>query len=411
MENSRVENHRINQWLLLMGLILIGSNLRVPLTSVGTLITFIREDLGLTNALAGAITTLPLIAFAMLSPFAPKIANKIGMSWTVMLSMIVLVIGIGLRSVTGVYFLFGGTLLIGLAIAIGNVLIPAIVKINFPLKIGLMTGIYAIFMNVFGALGSGLSVPIASIEGFNWQGALGVWGILALLAILLWLPQLRKGQINYQVDVKSDEKNNLWQSKLAWKITLFMGSQSLLFYTLITWLPDLLHSKGYNAATAGWLVFLMQFSIIPFTFIVPIIAEKLKNQVRLSIITAGLFIFGLLAIWSGYPILIPLACIMLGIACGSAFSLSMMFFTLRTKDGKEAAEMSGMAQSFGYLLAAVGPVLIGILHDASGGWMFPIIGLLFIAVTILWTGIDAGKNGQVSGQTHKYHLKERTVES
>jgi CP family cyanate transporter-like MFS transporter len=156
-------------WLLLIGVILVGSNLRVPLTSVGALISFIRDDLGISNALAGSITTLPLLAFALLSPFAPKIANRIGMEWTIALSLVLLIVGIAVRSISGIGFLFAGTLFIGLAIAIGNVLIPGIIKMNFPLRIGLMTGIYAVFMNVFGALGSGLSVPISSIGSFGWQ--------------------------------------------------------------------------------------------------------------------------------------------------------------------------------------------------------------------------------------------------
>src|SRR5699024_2585233 len=164
-------------WLLIIGVILVSTNLRGPFTSVGALIPFIRNDLDISNALAGSITTLPLLAFALISPFAPKIANRIGMEWTITLSLILLIIGIVIRSFGEIVFLFTGTFFIGLAIAIGNVLIPGIIKMNFPLKIGLMTGMYAIFMNLFGALGSGISVPFASTGNFGWQGALGVWGI------------------------------------------------------------------------------------------------------------------------------------------------------------------------------------------------------------------------------------------
>lgn len=383
-------------WLLLIGVVLVSTNLRVPLTSVGALITFIRDDLGMSNAVAGAITTLPLLAFAFLSPFAPKIANRIGMEWTIFLSIILLLIGTGIRSITGVEFLFAGTLFIGLAIAVGNVLIPAIIKMNFPLKIGLMTGIYAIFMNVFGALGSGLSVPISNMGDFGWKGALAFWGVLGIISLLLWIPQLKGANKSEQVQVKTKEKSNLWRSPLAWKITIFMGSQSLIYYTLITWMPDILISKNYSASMAGWIVFLMQFALIPCTFVVPIIAEKMKDQVGLSIATATAFILGILGLLQGSTFIIPIAAILLGIAGGSAFSLSMMFFTLRTKDGKEAAEMSGMAQSFGYLLAATGPVLVGALQDATGGWTIPLGLLIIVAIVIMINGMSAGKNGQVS---------------
>src|SRR5699024_6711078 len=175
---------------------------------------------------------------ALLSRIVPKISNRIGMEWTIALSLILLIIVITMRSLAVISFIFIGTLFIGLAIAIGNVLIPGFIKMNLPLKIRFMTGIYAVFMNVFGALGSGLSVPISSVGSVGWQGALGVWVLLAIIAFLIWMPQLRKQRETPKADVSSSQKNNsLWRSPLAWMITLFMGGQSLAFYTLITWLP------------------------------------------------------------------------------------------------------------------------------------------------------------------------------
>lgn len=392
------DNTNKTNLLLLIGVILVGSNLRVPITSVGALITFIREDLGISNATAGMITTLPLIAFAILSPFAPKISKRIGMERTIALSLVVLLIGIILRSITGISLLFIGTALIGLAIAIGNVLIPGIIKMNFPLKIGLMTGIYAVFMNIFGALGSGLSVPISSIGNLGWRGALAIWGVLTIIALLVWLPQLRKShkKTSEATEVETKEKNNLLRSPLAWGVTLFMGGQSLGFYTLIAWLPDILNSSGYNANTAGWMVFLMQAALIPTTFVMPVIAEKVQNQVGLAIGTASLFIIGFGGLLIGSGVLVPLWAILLGIAGGSGFSLSMMFFTIRTDSGEEAAELSGMAQSFGYLLAAVGPVLVGVLHDISDGWTLPLLFLIGIAIVILIAGIISGQKTTIS---------------
>ncbi|KQL56957.1 MULTISPECIES: CynX/NimT family MFS transporter [Bacillaceae] len=394
--SATINNNKKYGLLLLVGIVLVGSNLRVPLTSAGALIPLIRDDLGISNALIGTITTLPLLAFALLSPFAPKIANWIGMELTIALSLILLIIGIVIRSFSGSLFLFAGTILIGLAIAFGNVLIPGIVKMNFPLKIGLMTGIYAIFMNLFGALGSGISVHISSIGNFGWQGALGIWGILTFVSLIIWLPQLRKNNKNEKINVKIEKKNSLWRSPLAWKITIFMGGQSLMFYTLITWLPDILNSNGYNSNTAGWIVFLMQFAVIPVTFIVPVIAGKMKNQVVLSIVTASLFLIGFAGLLQGSSTLFPFWAILLGIASGSAFSLSMMFFTLRSKNGKEAAELSGMAQSFGYLLAAVGPVLVGALHDMTDGWTAPLLLLILISIVLFIVGIGSGKEGYVT---------------
>lgn len=393
-----LENQQKNKrttWLLIFGIILIGSNLRAPLTSVGSLIPFIRDDLALNNAIAGSITTLPLIAFALLSPFVPKLANRLGMEWTIFLSMLILTTGIIVRSLADVGFLFIGTILIGTAIAFGNVLLPGFIKMNFPLKIGMMTGVYAVSMNIFGALGSGLSVPLAAIQGFGWPGALAVFACISFLAILVWVPQLlqRKGTTN-TIAVKKNG-NHLWKSGLAWKVTLYMGCQSFLFYTLITWLPDILRTIGYSSSAAGWMVFLMQFSVIPITFIIPIIAERLKNQIGLSIVSACLYASGILGLLIGHPTIVPVSAILIGIASGSAFSLSMMFFTLRTTDGKQAAALSGMAQSFGYLLAATGPVLIGALHDIANSWSIPLLLLIGIIGLLLLAGIGSGRQRTV----------------
>lgn len=397
--NNQIEQNIMNnkklRWLLIIGVILVGANLRVPLTSAGALVSFIRDDFGISNALAGAITTLPLIAFALLSPFAPKLANKIGMERTIAISLILLIAGILIRSASGIELLFTGTLLIGLAIAIGNVLMPGIIKMNFPYKIGLMTGLYAIVMNVFGALGSGLSIPIATSGNLGWRGSLVIWGGLALITLIIWLPQLAKKH-NAKKNINNQQIGGLFRSSLAWKITVFMGSQSLIFYTLITWLPTILMANGYDIHLAGWGVFIFQFASIPFTFIIPIIADKMKNQMLIAFISSLLIIIGLVGLLAGLSDLSILWIILLGAGNGSAFSLSMMFFTLRTRDGYEAAELSGMAQSFGYLLAAFGPVMVGGLQDISGSWTLPLTLLAGVSVLMLLMGIASGKNRQVS---------------
>lgn len=398
--NNRIDQPLLNsrnlRWLLIIGVILVGANLRVPLTSAGALVSFIRDDFGISNALAGAITTLPLIAFALLSPFAPKIANKIGMERTIAISLALLIIGILIRSAGTIELLFTGTLLVGLGIAVGNVLIPGIIKMNFPFKIGLMTGLYAIVMNVFGALGSGLSIPIATSGSFGWRGSLVIWSGLVLITLLIWLPQLMKKH-DTKKKINNQKIGGMLRSPLAWKITVFMGAQSLIFYTLITWLPTILTANGYDIHLAGWGVFIFQFASIPFTFIIPVIADRMKNQVMLAFVCSGLILAGIIGLLAGLSELSILWVVFLGIGNGSAFSLSMMFFTLRTKDGYEAAELSGMAQSLGYLLAAVGPVLVGGLQDITGSWTLPLAMMALFAIVMLIMGVASGKNKQVSG--------------
>ncbi|MCJ7842458.1 MFS transporter [Lederbergia sp. NSJ-179] len=402
--SASLENTSINNahWLVLLGIILVGANLRAPLTSVGSLISFIRDDLGLSHAVAGSITTLPLLAFAFLSPFAPKLANRFGMEKTIFFSLLFLTIGLTIRSLVGAGFLFTGTMMIGMAIAIGNVLLPGFIKMNFPLKIGMMTGVYAVFMNLFGALGSGLSVPIASIKGIGWKGSLAFWTILSVIALLFWIPQLwKKSESVKTTEAIAQKGKSIWRSPLAWNITIFMGLQSLIFYTMITWLPEILQSHGYSSGAAGWMLFLMQFALIPITFIIPVMAEKMENQRFFAALTAIFFMAGIVGIFLGSKPFIAISVILIGMAAGSAFSLSMMFFSLRTENGQEAAEMSGMAQSFGYLLAAIGPVLFGGLHDLFHGWKIPLLLLFLLSMIILIAGVEAGKNKVISASPLK----------
>ncbi|WP_068672214.1 MFS transporter [Oceanobacillus sp. Castelsardo] len=379
-------------FLLLAGILLFATTLRAPLTSVGSLISVIRDSLGVSNAVVGIITTIPLLAFALVSPFTPKVANRFGMEKTIFLSMIVLFIGIIIRSVTGVETLFIGTAFIGIAISFGNVLLPGYIKMSFPLKIGLITGIYTVFMNMFGGLASGVSVPLSNIGKLGWQGALGVWAILIIFALILWFPQLRHPKETSKSDSNNKRKKaTMWTSFTAWQVTIFMGFQSLMFYTPMTWLPEILQSNGYSASEAGWMLSLMQFSLIPTSFVLPIIADRMKNQKGLGAFTGAVFILGIFGLLNGNPGLIMISVVMIGIGCGSGFSLSMMFFTLRTKDGYDASELSGMAQSFGYSLAALGPVLFGGLHDFTGSWTAPLLMLLFVSIIILLAGWLGGR--------------------
>lgn len=249
---------------------------------------------------------------------------------------------------------------------------------------------FAVFMNVAGAIASGVSIPISSFQGVGWRGSLAFCWILVLLAIALWIPQLKKEKEQPKEKVSEIEKENshrgIWRSSLAWYITLFMGLQSLMFYTLITWLPEILQFHGYSPNASGWMLFL-----IPVTFIVPVYAERMKDQKILGGIVGSMFLLGILGILSGYSIIIPVAIVILGMACGAAFSLCMMLFSLRTKSSEETAEISGMAQSFGYLLAAIGPTLFGAMHDLTDGWQWPLLMLIFIASIIFVVAVASGK--------------------
>jgi CP family cyanate transporter-like MFS transporter len=380
--------------LLIIGIIFIATNLRSPLTSVGPLIGMLRDNLAISNTVLGLITTIPLLAFGVFSSLSPKLARHMGMERLLFISLIILTIGIIVRSLAGEIMLFTGTILIGLAISVCNVLLPSLIKRDFEQNVGLMTGVYSVSMNLCGAIASGISVPLATGENLGWNGALGVWAILSFISIFLWLPQLRNIRIPQSIDVNKLNSTdfNIWKSPIAWNVTFFMGLQSLIFYVSVAWLPEILIQKGISTTSAGWILSLMQFAILPITFIVPILAGRMSNQRFLVIMTSILYLLGIFGLLYGGYLIIILSVIIIGIAVGSSFSLSMMFFSLRTKTAHQSAELSGMAQSIGYLLAAIGPALFGILHVITKGWTVPLSMVMIAAILLLISGLGAGRD-------------------
>lgn len=379
-------------FFLILALILVGANLRAPITSIGPLLGSIKDTTGMSNTLAGMITTVPLLAFAILSPFASKMARKYGMEIVIFISLLFIAAGTILRTLFGTGSLFTGTLLIGLGIAVCNVLLPSLVKQEFPDKVGTMTGAYTLSMNIFGALASGISIPLAVNMGMGWKGALTCWIILTILALASWMPRMRSMRSSVTVSKAYDSQVNMWKSPLAWQITVVMGLQSFIFYNIVSWLPEILMTRGMVADTAGWMLSLTQFSMMPFTFLVPIMAGRMKSQIPLVYVTVVLYLAGFLGLIFGSYTLIPLWVSIIGIAGAFSFGLVMMFFNLRTKTAEEAAELSGMAQSVGYLMAAVGPLLFGFLHDLTASWTIPLFLLLIASIIIFICGLGAAKD-------------------
>ncbi len=401
MDQEKKDQAKVRQqaapWVILLGIIFITVNLRAPLTSVGPLVELIRNDLHISNTLAGMITTLPLLAFAFFSPFVPKLGQRFGVERILFISIIFLTLGIILRSFSGIANLYIGTAVLGLAIAVCNVLLPGLIKREYSERIGLMTGVYAICMNLFGAIASGISVPVAVGLGFEWQGALGIWGILSFLAILFWIPQLKRGSIK-KTTIHHQARNqgvNLWRSPLAWQVTLFMGLQSTLFYVLVAWLPEILKSKGIGFDQSGLFVSIMQLTVLPVTFIAPILAGRMLNQRLLVTIASLCFFAGNVGLLYGSLHFIVLWIILLGVGTGFTFGLAMIFFSLRTDTPGQAAELSGMAQSVGYLLAAMGPMLFGYLHDLTDSWQIPLQILVGVSLLLFIVGLGAGRNKKV----------------
>lgn len=395
MNNPHLKKSRSNTPFILFLIIIIifATILRTPLTGVGPIVSIIREDLGISNVLAGFLTTIPLITFAIMSPFAPKISKIFGMEQTLFYSIIVITFGMILRSAGNIPMLILGTVLIGVGIAFGNVLIPSLFKLKFPSQIGLLTGFYTVSMNISAGLIMGISPSIADSK-FSWEGALISPIILTVITFIFWIPLLRGEKVDVSTfqQKAGNKKTNLLFSPLAWAITLSMGLQSILFYCTVAWLPEILISQGLSTNEAGWMSSLMQYSQIPMTFLIPILAEKFSSQKSMVYIFTVLYLIGFGGIFFEWTRFVYLWMIFIGLAGGASFGLVLMLFTLRTKTAYEAAQISGFAQSFGYLLAAVGPVLFGYLHDLSNSWHLPNMLFLISSVLLCFFALYSARN-------------------
>lgn|SRR5690554_1131591 len=389
--------------LAILGVIFFAANLRAPLTSVGPVIGEISLSLSLSKTAAGMLTTIPLVAFGLLSSFIPRFSQRFGMELVLLLSLILLGIGLGVRSLGSITTLFVGAALVGTAITFGNVLMPAFIKTKFPKRIGVMMGIYSVGMNLTAALAAGLSIGIGKWTNLGWKASIGIWVVLTIVGIIIWLPQLlsarRKKKATAKetlVDSKPIIKVNLLKSRLAWAVTIYMGLQSLMYYCFTAWLPKVAQDWGMSIEASGWVLAYVQFAQLPTTFVGSILAARMRDQRFLSALTGVLFILGITGILIFKTKYILLWCILLGVASGLAFSLSMLFFVLRTQNTLQAAKLSGMAQSFGYLIAATGPAIFGGIFDLTSSWTLSFVFLMLMSVVLLVAGVIAGKDSWVS---------------
>ncbi|MNI03753.1 putative transporter YycB [compost metagenome] len=345
------------------------------------------------------------MAFALFALAAPKLAIRYGMELTLFSCMIALTVGIIVRSLTTVTALFIGTAIAGSAIAICNVLVPSMIKRDYSHRIGLMTALYTSAMNLMSAIASGISVPL-SRTAIGWRGSLACWVLLSVVTALCWLPLLGKNNNNVSHAKQQNIDNptvkiaskprSLWLSPTAWLVTVFMGLQSIMFYVGISWLPEILHERGMSLDKAGWMLSLMQIVGMIGSFIMPLIASRTQSQQLLTAASSSLFLFGFAGIWLGTTALAPLFITLIGLGCGTTFSLVILFFSFRTRTAVEAAMLSGMAQSVGYLVAAIGPTLFGFIHDLSGNWDTPLATITCLTIVTISIGYLAGRKGHIN---------------
>ncbi|CAI1029349.1 CynX/NimT family MFS transporter [Serratia proteamaculans] len=380
--------------LLITGIMLVAANLRAALTSVGPLLEQIQQQLSLSATSAGLLNSLPLILFAVLSPVTPSLAKRMGIERTLGMALLLLVGGIVLRSLPQTSMLWLGTVLIGAAIAFANVVLPTLVKRDFPGRAAAMIAGYAAVMSLVAATASGLAVPLAALNNLGWRFSLLCWSLPALLALIVWLPQLRRPVAPVAGDhqaVQPAPSRSPWSSALGWQVALFMGLQSITFYTIIGWFSAFAASHGTSPQQAGFELFIYQVVAIAANFVMVFILPRARDQ-RAIALCSSLLIFtgvaGLLLMPANSLVWLIFA----GLGAGSSLVLALSFFGLRSSHHHQATQLSGMAQSVGYLLAALGPTLFGLLHDLTQGWRLPLAILLGLTLLQMLFGILAGRN-------------------
>lgn len=391
IETNRIMTTKNRMMLLVVGVLLIAANLRAPVTGIAPMIELVSGSFQLSATQAGLLTTLPLIAFALFAPPSAYLAKRFGVEYTIFFALLFIAIGLILRSLGSVSNLFIGTGLIGIGVSIGNVLLPIVVKRDFPMKVALMTSSYVLAMGIASALASAFSIPLANFHQLGWQWSLAALSILTFIAMIVWLPQLSNNQKPNAVNDKASTSINLWSKSLAWQVSFYLGCGSYFTYTMVAWLPSLLVQAGYSSAEAGVIHGVFQIgTALPGIFIIPLVAKLADQRMPAFGICfiAGVASVGLLIL----PQFAYMWSFLLGLSSGAWFILGLSFISFRTSSPLQATTLSGMAQFLGYLLAAIGPMLAGYLYGINNGWNEVIWMILIICITSGTIGLFAGRN-------------------
>ena len=374
---------------------LVAANLRPALTNVGPLLEQIRSSLGFSSTVAGLLTALPLPIFAGFAPLA-RLGFTLGIERTLAGCLALIAAGIALRSQGSVAALFGGTAAFAVGIGIANVLVPSVIKRDFPDRLESMTTAYVMVMTLAGAAATGLAVPLSIYLPGGWRASLAVWAVLAILALLCWLPEVyRPADVTaVQQSDREDAETPIWRSALAWQVTLFMGLQFLVYYVTIGWVPLFLADHDVGPAQAGWLLTLYQVMTFAAGFVAPVLLRRGRNQravAVLSCVVTALGTFALLLV----PQLAVLWLFVLGCSFGISFILAFALIGMRARDHRRAASLSTLSQAVAYLIAAAGPPLFGWLHDLTAHWTVPMASLAAVALLQAIAGFGAGRNRYV----------------
>lgn len=362
------------------GIILIGVSLRTPFTVLPIILGNISQGLEVEVSSLGVLTSLPLLMFTLFSPFSTRLAQKIGLEHLFTYSLFFLTIGSLIRLIN-LPLLYLGTLMVGASVAVINVLLPSLIQANQPKKIGFLTTLYVTSMGIATALASYLAVPIT--QASSWKGLILILTLLCLATFLVWLPNHR---YNHRLAPQTKQKSQIkvMRNKQVWAIIIFSGFQSLIFYTVMTWLPTMSIHAGLSSHEAGLLTSILSLISIPFSMTIPSLTTSLSTRNRQLMLTlvslAGVVGISMLFFPINNFIYWLAIHLLIGTATSALFPYLMVNFSLKTSAPEKTAQLSGLSQTGGYILAAFGPTLFGYSFDLFHSWVPSVAALLLIDI-------------------------------
>lgn len=386
----------LGPFLVGAGVMLVAFNLRPALTTVGPLLHAIEERAGLSSTGAALLTTLPVLFLGLSAAAGPWTNRRIGPDRGVLAAILLVALGLGLRVLGNVPALFAGAAVSACGIGLAGVLLPGLVKRDFPHRVGLLTGLYTMLLCIGAAAGAGLTVPLSHGLGESWSLALAVWAVPALAAALAWTPVALRAAHPRDAATPHAARPNLWRDSLAWQVTGFMGLQSSLAYILFGWAPAILQDRGFDPLDAGLVASLMSIAQAPAALAVPLLAGRLRDQRALAVSILALNSLCFLATLYAPLAIVPVAVAGLGAGLGGSFGLGLTIIVLRARDVATAGALSAMAQAGGYSVAALGPFAFGLARD-SGSHTLPALLFCGIAAAATLCALGAGRDRFVGG--------------
>jgi CP family cyanate transporter-like MFS transporter len=391
-------------WLLRLvaiGLVLTALNLRPAITSLGALLAEVQDGLHMSGSVAGAVGSVPPLCFAVFGVMAPRLARRFGPGAIVCVGMIAITAGLVIRPLVGgtVGFLAASALAL-MGIAVSNVLMPVIVKRWFPDRVGSMTGLYSMALALGTSLAAAVTVPMTRALGDSWRAGLGIWAVLAAVAILPWIPLVRDRRgAPGQLAARHQEAPALriTRSRTAWCLACFFGLQATAAYITMMWMPQIFRDAGVSAGTAGVLLAVTMAMGVPLAFVIPRVAGSMKNQGPIVVALGACGLIGYAGLYLAPTGGAWVWALLLGIS-NCAFPLALTMIGMRSRSGAGVVRLSAFAQSTGYLISIPGPLVIGVLHQHSGGWGLPIALMAGLMVPQMVVGVLAGRDRTIEDE-------------